>query len=150
MAEWCHDRVEYLAVKIVFALEYVETGGAIVLAEQVLTVDLAVVAAEEAVDELTVFGGYAGEAVVLDGTELVYQLAVYLELGGSVLALVAEGLTPGSAEGEQACHVEGWVDENAWYAAQLLGVHGSHAGGDNEVGGVVCDVLVQEGHGLKG
>lgn len=116
-------------VEEVFPLEELEVLGAVVLLEVGLAVDILVVGAEESPDERCLGLGSL-EEVLLHLLEFRNHLFVNHEVLGSVLSFVAEGLTLAQAtEGQESGHAEGGVDQDARYAVQLLGIHGTHRGG---------------------
>ena len=122
----------------------------VVLAEVGLAVHVLVLGTEKTPNEFFLLGGDALETQFLHLLELCYHLLVHLEVACAVLALVAELLAAHATEGEQACHVEGGIHQNTSDTVQLLGIHGSHGGGDDKVGLVLGYVPAEELHGTKG
>lgn len=98
---------------------------------------------------MLLLGGDALETLFLHLLELCYHLLVHLEVACAVLALVAELLATHATEGEQACHVEGGIHQNASDTVQLLGIHGAHGGGYDKVGLVLANILAKVLYGTK-
>ena len=151
--KFLYQRYDYLAkhhsVQIVFALKEGHLPSAVVLAEVGLAVDVLVLGTEETPNELLLLGGDALETLFLHLLELCYHLLVHLEVACAVLALVAELLAAHATEGEQACHVEGGIHQNASDTVQLLGIHGAHGGGYDKVGLVLANILAKVLYGTK-
>ena len=97
-----------------------------------------------AVNEGFVLGGNALEAQLLHLAELRYHFLIDLEVLGTVLTRIAEGLSSESPECQPLCHVERRVHENAHGASQLFGIHGSHACGYDDVGLYGRNLLLKE------
>lgn len=129
-------------------VEKLEVISPVVLDKLWLAIDSAVVVSEESVDEFAFSRRDSFEAMFLYFPELCDHLLVDLEVLGTILPWIAEGFASHAHEGEQACHVERRIDENAQLAAELLGVHGSHGGGHDELGLNLCYLLPEEGQCL--
>ena len=131
------------------AFEHHEVLLAIDFRIVVLRVDSRIVAPKQAIDVLLVLGRKSLEQQLLDLLELGYHLLVNLESCGTIGTLVLEVIVAQAAEGEEASHVERRIDQNALVATELLGIHASHRGADDEVGLLLCRIVLQKLQGFE-
>ena len=85
----------------------------------------------------------------LNLSELSNHLFVDFEILFAILPWVAKWFPAHTAEGEQSCHAERRIDKYAQVTTELFGIHGTHGGGNDEVGLEFGNLLLKEGHGFS-
>ena len=135
-----------------FPLDEEEVLGAVGFLEFCLAVDRRVILAEDAPDELLVFGcdvleRQLGFYLLEFGNHFLIDLELLLPVGALVqkLDILAQVL-----EGEESGHVEGWVDADAQMPVLQLGVHAAHRCADDEVRLLFLNHFRNEGNGFGG
>ena len=126
------------------AVKKSEVLPSVIFQELWLAIDSAVMVSKESIDEFAFCRCDAFEAMFFYFSELGNHLFVNFEVLGSILTWIPEGLAPHAHEGEQTCHVEGGIDEDAKLPPELLCIHRSHRGGNDEIRLNFCDLLAKE------
>ena len=137
---------------VVHAMLTVETDGLrIVFTEHVVGVYRGVFIAKETIDTLLLFRGDAFKALLRLLLILLDEGLVDVKLLYPVLSWVLKLLGARHAVSpHRFAHLHSRIDTDTVVATQLLGIHATHGGADDQVGLLLLANVTQQGDGLLG